>query len=693
MMYWMISKQAFYFHRRSIVIGGLFFLSILFNAVQTNAQGRGGMGRAMQGMGSRLGGPGGGGGGGGSDSLSFEKRKFSDDSVNVRFKYLDTARYSFFDSSISDFYKRIPMKPDYVQIGHNGNAIRPLLFSPLRLPGWDMGFHAFDPYALTLADTKFMNTTKPFTELGYLVGSKAEQQISILHTQNISPDWNFVLQYRLINAPGTFNSQNSNHNNFRFNTDFTSKNQRYHAYLILMSNALQSAENGGIQDESFLVNPNPAYEDRFNIPTNLAATAFSSRNFFNVKLITGNRYVDKHYLLRQQYDFGKKDSIVTDSSVVRFFLPKLRFENTTQLSKYSYQFLDVQASGSSDFYKDNYSFTNVPDTVNYQTGLDVVKTDFSLIQFPDSKNPLQFIKAGASFLLYDPTTLNGAGRFTNTIAHGEYRNRTRNKKWDMLLYGEFFILGRDLGNYRVRANLQRSLGEKFGALELGFENINRTPSDLFTSDLSFPVLRGTDYANENVTALTASLNFSKIKTRLSLEYFLISNYTYFKGFQESDQYAPLFNFIRVGVNKETNLGRRWKWYLDLFLQTVTGNAPIHLPLVYTRNRLAYEGKPFRNLVISTGLDIRYYSPYFADNYSPVLGQFFYQTERKIAIRPDVAAYTNFRIRSFTSYVRIENLNTITQRYGFGFKDNNLAAPLYPNPGMVFRLGIFWNFVN
>jgi hypothetical protein len=692
-MYWMISKQAFYFHRRSIVVGGLFFLSILFNAVQTNAQGRGGMGRAMQGMGSRLGGPGGGGGGGGSDSLSFEKRKFSDDSVNVRFKYLDTARYSFFDSSISDFFKRIPMKPDYIQIGHNGNAIRPLLFSPLRLPGWDMGFHAFDPYALTLADTRFMNTTKPFTELGYLVGSKAEQQISILHTQNISPDWNFVLQYRLINAPGTFNSQNSNHNNFRFNTEFTSKNQRYHAYLILMSNALQSAENGGIQDESFLVNPNPAYEDRFNIPTNLAATAFSSRNFFNVKLITGNRYVDKHYLLRQQYDFGKKDSIVTDSSVVRYFLPKLRFENTTQLSKYSYQFLDVQASGSSDFYKDNYSFTNVPDTVNYQTGLDVLKTDFSLIQFPDSKNPLQFIKAGASFLLYDPTTLNGAGRFTNTIAHGEYRNRTKNKKWDMLLYGEFFILGRDLGNYRVRANLQRSLGEKFGALELGFENINRTPSDLFTSDLSFPVLRGTDYANENVTALTASLNFSKIKTRLSLEYFLISNYTYFKGFQESDQYAPLFNFIRVGVNKETNLGRRWKWYLDLFLQTVTGNAPIHLPLVYTRNRLAYEGKPFRNLVISTGLDIRYYSPYFADNYSPVLGQFFYQTERKIAIRPDVAAYTNFRIRSFTSYVRVENLNTITQRYGFGFKDNNLAAPLYPNPGMVFRLGIFWNFVN
>jgi hypothetical protein len=460
-----------------------------------------------------------------------------------------------------------------------------------------------------------------------------------------------------------------------------------------MSNALQSAENGGIQDESYLVNPNPAYEDRFNIPTNLAATAFSSRNFFNVKLITGNRYVDKHFLLRQQYDFGKKDSIVTDSSVVRYFLPKLRFENTVQMSKYNYQFLDVQASGSSAFYEKNYSITTVPDTVNYQTGMDLLKTDLSLIQFPDSKNPLQFIKAGASFLLYTPSSVPSAERFTNTVLHGEYRNRTRNKKWDMLLYGEFFVLGRDLGNYQVKANLRRSLGEKFGALELGFENINRTPSDLFTRNLPFPVSRQDDFSNENVTSINGSLYFSKIRTRVSLDYFLVSNYTYFNGFQQADQYAPLFNFIRAGLNKETNLSRRWKWYLDLYVQTVTGDAPIHLPLIYTRNRLAYEGKPFRNLVISTGLDIRYYSPYLADNYSPLIGQFFYQTERKIAIRPDVAAYTNFRIRSFTTYIRVENLNTITQRYGFGFKDNNLAAPLYPNPGMVFRLGIFWNFVN
>ena len=150
----------------------------MFSTFSAAAQMRGMM-RGMQGMGPRLGGGGSGGGsagGGGSDSLSFEKRKFSDDSVNVRFRYLDTARYNVFDSSINDFFRRVPLKADLINIGHNGNATRPVLFSPMRMPGWDAGFHALDPFALKISDTRFMNTTKPFTELGYLVGSKAEQQ-------------------------------------------------------------------------------------------------------------------------------------------------------------------------------------------------------------------------------------------------------------------------------------------------------------------------------------------------------------------------------------------------------------------------------------------------------------------------------------------------------------------------------------
>lgn len=652
------------------------------------------LGGSGGGMGGRFGGGGGmRGGGGGNDSLSFEKRNFADDSVNVRFRYLDTARYSGFDSSINDFYKRIPLKPDLIHIGHNGNATRPILFAPLRKPGWDAGFHALDPYALTIADTRFMNTTKPYTELGYLVGSLAEQQVSILHTQNASPDLNFVLQYRLVNAPGTFNSQSSSHNNIRFNADYTSKDQRYRAFLILLSNKLQSSENGGIESEDLLVNPNPAYDDRFNIPTNLAKSAYSARNFFNVKLVTGNLYREKTLLFRQQYDFGKKDSVETDSSVVRFFLPRLRMEHTVQSSNHQYTFFDVQSLGSASFYKTNYRFALVPDTVNLNYGMRVLKNDFSLIQFPDPKNPLQFFKLGLSLYNYTTSPDSLRDRFSNVMVHGEYRNRTKNRKWDMLLYGEFYTVGRDAGNYHMQARLQRSLGPKLGALELGFQNINRSPSYLLAYRTPFPVRRPASLNDENVTAINGSLFIQPISTRVTVEYFLQSNYTYLAGFDSVAQYAPLFNYARAGINKTFTFQKKWKWHLDLYLQTAAGNVPINLPWLYTRNRIGYEGKPFRNLELATGLELRYFSSYYADGYSPVLGQFFYQTTRKVISRPDIAYYLHFRIRSFTAYVRLENLNTATTQYGFGFKRNNIASPLYPNPGLVFRLGVFWNFVN
>jgi hypothetical protein len=181
--------------------------------------------------------------------------------------------------------------------------------------------------------------------------------------------------------------------------------------------------------------------------------------------------------------------------------------------------------------------------------------------------------------------------------------------------------------------------------------------------------------------------------QLSGQYFLVSNYTYFNNFNTVKQASALFNFLRIGFNKEFVLGRSWHWYLDLYFQAKTGNTPVNLPLIFTRNRFAYEGKLFTNLKLSTGIDIRYLSPYNADNYSPVLGQFFFQENQQISIRPDIAAYVNFRIRNFTTYARFENLNTLTFKYGFGFKDANLSAPYYPMQDLHFRLGIFWGFVN
>jgi hypothetical protein len=631
--------------------------------------------------------------GGSSDSLQFEKRDFSADSVTVIYRYLDSARFNAMDSSINDFYKKISLRPEHISLGNIGNAIRPVLFSPVMKPGWDPGFHAFDPFSLTIADTRFMNTTKPYTELHYLIGSKLEQQVGVLHTQNVKPNWNFVAQYRLVNAPGAYNSQNTNHSNFRFNTLYTSLNQRYNLFFIALTNNLQSAENGGIESDTFLVNQNAAYNDRYNIPTRLADSVFTTQNFFSVALNTGNQYKERKFLLRQQYDFGKKDSVTTDSSVYRFFLPRLRMEHTIQYNSYQYRYLDIQAGTDKLYYGLNYGLTAIPDTLEFRDKWKELSNDFSLIQFPDPKNPLQFIKAGMTLQNLVGNYANSSDRFYNVIAHGEYRNRTRNRKWDMLLFGEFYAAGRNAGDYSAQARLKTLLSKKLGFLELGFQNVNREPSLIYQRQTGFPVIDPGSLNKENTTQLSAMLDFPRFRLQLSGQYYLVSNYTYFAGFNEVKQASALFNFLRIGLNKDFVLGRSWHWYLDFYFQATTGNAPVNLPLIYTRNRFAYEGRLFRNLKLSTGFDLRYLTPYKADNYSPALGQFFFQENQQITMRPDIAAYVNFRIRSFTTYARFENLNTLTFKYGFGFKDANLAAPNYPTQDLHFRLGIFWGFVN
>jgi hypothetical protein len=636
---------------------------------------------------------GGGGQGGGSDSIQFEKRNFADDSVTIRFRYLDTARFYPIDSSIRDYFDKVPLSAEHVHLGNNGTATRSLLFTPYLKAGWDAGFHALDVYAFKLDDTRFMTTNKPFTRLTYLIGSQSEQHIGILHTQNITPDWNAGLEYRLINAPGFYNSQNTNHKNFRFNSNYTSKGRRYNAFLVVISNSLQSSENGGIASDTFLMNKNPVYNNLYNIPTNLAKVPSVTRNFFNVALNTGNKYTNTTFLLRQQYDFGRKDSTVTDSTVIRFFLPRLRLEHTLNYTGSKFMFLDVQALNDSDFFKQHYGLTNIPDTVLYEDRWRMLSNDFSIVQFPDASNPLQFLKVGATIENISGRFSAGKDDFLNLRLHGEYRNRTKNRKWDMLLYGEFFALGRSLGNYDFRASLKSYLGKRWGYLEVGGRNVNRDPSYLYQRPTSFPIQFKAGLNDENTFHLFGSVVNPAFRLKLSADYFLMGNYVYLSEFYKVNQSSTIFNLLRVGMNKELRLKKNWKWYLDLYFQTVTGSPPLNVPLVYIRNRFAYEGSVFRNLVLSTGFDIRYHTPYKSVNYSPLLGQFFFQDQESIVIRPDIAAYVNFRIRNFTGFTRLENLNTLTFKNGFGFKNNNVETPLYAYPGLLFRMGVVWDLVN
>ncbi len=633
------------------------------------------------------------GSGGGGDSLKHRDKY--EDSITVRFRYLDSTHSYSLDSSIADFTRRFPIPADYVFLGNTGSAARPILFSPLLKPGWDPGFHAFDIYKWSVEKLRFFNTTRPYTELTYQLASKSEQIIEILHTQNIKPNWNFLFQYRLINAPGFFKNQKTNHNNYLFNSRFQTVNKRYTNYLVVLANKLQAGENGGL-DESENYLEDPDFADRFLIPVKIGGDQGFTRNFFNPDIGTGNRYNESTILLRQQYDFGKKDSLVTDSTVIPLFYPRLRIEHTFQYGKYKYEYRDY--IGDSVYYRNHYGLIldSPLDTVLLNDQWREYTNDFSIYQFPDANNLHQFIKLGAG-LQNLQQELPSKDFFYNVYGHAEYRNKTRNQKWDLEANGKLYFVGLNAGDYSAYASIQRATGKKrVGYVQLGFENVNRTPAFIFDPHSDFYQLtQAKDFKKENTTHLFASLFQPSLRLRLTGHYYLLTNYSYIQNFRQGEQYRSLFNVLLVSAEKTIRLGKRWYWHADIYFQQAIGNAPLNLPLVFTRNRIGYEGGfGFKNLIIALGLEARYQTPYKADGYSPVLAHFFYQDSLTINNLPDISFYLHFRIRSFKAYFRAENLNTARfSKTGLNFTNNNLAAPGYPYPGFLLRLGIYWSFVN
>ena len=356
--------------------------------------------------------------------------------------------------------------------------------------------------------------------------------------------------------------------------------------------------------------------------------------------------------------------------------------------------LDIGYYPSPLYYDTAYNYTLVDSTLTLFDRWKEINNEFSIYTFPDAKNQLQFLKLGMVVQNLKAVTDSFTGSFYNLVAQGEYRNMTRDKKWDVSIAGKLYFAGLNSGDYEAFFNLKRIVSRKGDYIDLSFRNVNRTPSFSFDHRSSFYFDTPKDLNKENITLINGSFYLAKPALEISGNYFLAGNYTYYTDYYKVQQENALFNVLQVSLGKIFRIGKRWLWHADVYFQQKTGDVDLNLPTFFTRNRFGYEGTlGLKKLNIATGFEVKYHSPYNADGYSPAIGKFFFQDSVRISNRPDIAAYIHFRIRNFRAFIRAENLNTLTVENGLGFRHNNFAAPDQPYPGLNFRLSIYWIFLN
>lgn len=640
-------------------------------------------------------------------------RDGSEDSITISFRYYDSSHLHTMDSSVNDFNKISPLPFTYTDLGNMGTPAHSLLFSPRMTTGWDAGFHSLDVFRYTLEGTRYFTSTRPYTSLGYEMGANSEQWIDVLHTQNRNSRVNFAIEFRLTNSPGAYKSQNSNNGNVRFNIASQSENKRYSYNLIFINNSLNASANGGIVSDSSLISN--GLSGLNGVSTRLGGSSSSSKSPFNTTISTGNKFSDRNIYFRHSYDFGQKDSIVGDSTTTMLFYPRLRIEHLFQLSSYNYQYIDANPVASD--YLTYYGYLATNDTVKFQDKWSELNNMLAVYMYPDKKNQWQYLKLDGGLQALSGNFGNGFKRnFNNIYVGAEYRNRTKNQKWELEALGKLYATGTYAGDYSFVVSLKRNVAN-IGSLELGGQNVNRTPSFIynttsnngnlsFTSNSSdtssytaksnFPVLtNGSNWGKENITKLYGRLYIPKLELSLMANYFFYTNYTYFSDFFTANQSSGAFNVLQVGAEKETSLSKHFKWYFEAYVQTKAGNAPLNIPSIVMRHRIGYEANFFKNLYLATGIEARYFSSYKPDDYSPFTGQFFNQNTYTVNNRPDISYYLNFRITRFRFFGQVSNLNTMndSKSTGFGFNKYNFYAPHYPGTGTWIRFGFKWMFIN
>jgi len=634
----------------------------------------------------------------GGDSL--QQRDSNEDSITIYYRDFDSSRVKFIDSSLNDFSIRYPVPAHHLFLNQQGGASRSVYFVPNMQPGFDAGLKGYDAYHFNLANTRFFNTTRPYTELDYLLAGKAEQTIKILHTQNLRPLWNASFEYRLFNSPGHFKNSSANHSSTRFASDFITENRRYSGVFVFYRNRSKVNENGGIQGDSFITRPTAAYLERFNIPTFLGGDDRFSNNFFASQLNTGNDYQNRTLYFRHQYDLGQQDSVLTTDSTYQYrFFPRLRLQHTLMWRSSSFMYVDRLADTDEEIkevYRQVFRLPDVDSPFILRDQWRDFTNEGAVIFFPEKNNQEQFLKLGAGLQLlngtFDSALFSRNDRLNSFYTLGEYRNRTRNRKWEINANGKFFVTGPYAGDFSAAGFISSNLGPKLGLIRIGFQNTLRSPSFIFDDRSAFIRQNNLDLNKENITTFSADLYVNRLNLALKGRYHLLSNYTFWTNFAVARQDGTLQNVLHLSADKKTKLSRRWSWYAELHVQQ-SSSSGINVPLVYTRNRIAYEGVFYKNLNLSTGIEFRYFSPFTADTWSPFNGQWVAQSQTTLRNLPDIAAFLHFRIRSFRAFFRAENLNTFDPANGFGWTNNNFAAPLYANPGLNIRIGIYWSFVN
>ena len=213
--------------------------------------------------------------------------------------------------------------------------------------------------------------------------------------------------------------------------------------------------------------------------------------------------------------------------------------------------------------------------------------------------------------------------------------------------------------------------------------------------------------NDNMSKIIHSrvegtFTYEKTKTTIRVAFDNVKNYAYLAmGYNITDdklrtgntmavkQESGAISLLTLALQQDFKLGPlRWENVITYQKSSNSDAIPVPDINIYTNLNLRF--KIAHVLKCDFGADARYFTKYYAPDYSPALGQYAVQagdSRTEVGNYPVVNVYANFHLQHTRFFVMMSHVNA-----GQGNRDY-FFTPHYPLNERVFRFGVSWNFFN
>ena len=615
-----------------------------------------------------------------TDSSRKKIIKTNDSIVIYAFTYQDSTRCTI-DSSIHLLHRSSLIGVWESDLGNIGSSSNTVFFNPSLSPANQLGIRSNSAYVYSIDKVYFYNTTRPYTDMYYRVGSKQEQIIEVKHSRNINAQWNVTGAYRKAGSVGSYQLQRTNNDNIYLSSNYASKNQRYSLNSAVVYNKIQQDENGGIVSDAYLYASN--YTNKRLVPVVLDKKATEK----NRSTMT-NYYRDLSFHLKHQYYFGKRDSLFTidSSEKIYSFKPIVGLKHILYASSSYYSFKDL--TPDSLYYSNigSYSFKN-NDSVYSGYTYHQIGNAFSLTGDITVRENVMQTEAGYGIEVDEIRNGTNKQRYYNNYLFASIdKTAQQEREWLYNASLKFYFTGNLIGNALLSARAGRNFSDKAGRVRIGFDQtIQQAPLMYNAYQTNFYALN-TTFKRQTISKVNLSYENTPYKFLARLNYYLLANYIYRDTMLKGQQYNGVIPLTQLNVFKQFKI-RRFVVEHNLLGQWLSSNVPLHLPLFASSSRFAYESLVLKKkLNLSTGIDVRYNMPFYTDAYSPLMYGFVTQYNHLIENVPRVGCFFNFKVKTFRGSLCVDEIQQF-------FTRNNINYPLYPAQNVMFRFGFHWMFVN